>query len=186
MENLVFTRKVSKGSMFNQVYIPKEYEKMLEPGDVVEIRLIEKKAAFLSYGKDLVLSDYKKNLIKDIFAFLSKTQKPENILVVGSFLTKVIGYNDIDIILIKEDKTDTNIEKELINTFNQRFHLLIYSNNELISLIKKCPVTRTMLSNYVSYKQPDFSNEKLIDEKYLKFLLMMPEDILSIDVPADV
>ena len=34
MENVKFVHKVSRGSKFNQVYIPKENEKEFEPGEL--------------------------------------------------------------------------------------------------------------------------------------------------------
>ena len=38
----VFRKKVSKGSRFNQIYIPKYLEDEIEVGDEVEVKLIKK------------------------------------------------------------------------------------------------------------------------------------------------
>ena len=37
-----FEHKVSRGSKFNQIYIPTDKEKEFEPGDLVEVRLLKK------------------------------------------------------------------------------------------------------------------------------------------------
>src|SRR4030043_318398 len=54
MEEIVFEKKVSKGSKFNQIYIPKEIKEIVEVGDLVQVRLLEK-------HKELY---YKKNIEK--------------------------------------------------------------------------------------------------------------------------
>ena len=47
-----FKKNVSKGSRFNQVYIPKDMESLIEVGDEVEVRLV-KKSATLHYSRNL-------------------------------------------------------------------------------------------------------------------------------------
>ena len=54
----------------------------------------------------------------------------------------------------------------------------------LRTLIEKDPLTRVMLNNYVSNKKMDFDYKKKIDEKHIKFLLMMPEDLLELKLPS--
>ena len=42
MKETRFIHKISKGSRFNQIYVPLE-NKEFEPGDLVEVRLLRKK-----------------------------------------------------------------------------------------------------------------------------------------------
>jgi len=187
MEEIVFEKKVSKGSKFNQIYIPKEMERIVEVGDLVQIKLLEKHKE-LYYKNQKKLPDFKEYLIKNIFSDLQRFNEIKTIFVVGSFLYETI-YNDIDIIIIidKEKKvSEKNIENLLIKTFNQKFHVLLFSEEKLRTLIEKDPLTRIMFNNYVSNKKIDFDYKKKIDEKHIMFLLMMPEDLLELRLPSKI
>ena len=60
-----FIHNVSKGSRFNQIYIPKSVEKKFEVGDTVEVKLIKKKK--LIFTHNVTLSAFKKKLIEEVF-----------------------------------------------------------------------------------------------------------------------
>jgi len=180
-----FVHKVSKGTRFNQIYIPKEMERVFEVGDLVEIKLIEKKSK-LYYSKNLKkLGEFKERLIQEIFNSLKKFNEIKQIFVVGSFLTK-IDYNDIDLILVLKDKALTNknfkdkLNNILISKLQFRFHLLLIPENKFFELEKICPLTRNMLFYFVSDKPFEISKETILDKNHIKFLLMMPEDLLEI------
>lgn len=180
-----FVHKVSKGTRFNQIYIPKEMERVFEVGDLVEIKLIEKKSK-LYYSKNLKkLGEFKERLIQEIFNSLKKFNEIKQIFVVGSFLTK-IDYNDIDLILVLKDKALTNknfkdkLNNILISKLQFRFHLLLIPENKFFELEKICPLTRNMLFYFVSDKPFEISKETILDKNHIKFLLMMPEDLLSV------
>ena len=150
-----FEKHVSKGSKFNQIYIPKNIENLIEVGDKVEVKLIEKHTK-LNYSKDLKkLSEFKENLIKNIFSFLSNSNIKQ-IFIVGSFLTEKINYNDIDIVLISEktnNKLEHSIYEKLIEKFNLKFHLLVIEEKQLINLLKICPLTKSMFNTFISNKK---------------------------------
>ncbi len=187
MEEIVFEKKVSKGSKFNQIYIPQEMRNVVEVGDLVQIKLLEKHAE-LYYKNQKKLPEFKEYLIKKIFSELQRFSEIKTIFVVGSFLYETI-YNDIDIIIItdKEKKvSEKNIENLLIKTFNQKFHVLLFNEEKLRNLIEKDPLTRVMLNNYVSNKKIDFDYKKKIDEKHIMFLLMMPEDLLELRLSSKI
>src|SRR3989344_6685266 len=100
-----FVHSVSKGSRYNQIYLPKEVEKHFDVGDIVEVKLIEKKQELFIHK--VKLTGFKERLIKEIFEFLRKFKDIEQVLVVGSFLMEKSSYNDIDIIVLtKEEKSD--------------------------------------------------------------------------------
>jgi hypothetical protein len=78
---------------------------IFEVGDKVEVRLISKQNN-LYYSKNLTkLSEFKENLVKDIFLILSDFKQIQQPFIIGSFLTENIEFNDIDILII----TDKNI-----------------------------------------------------------------------------
>jgi hypothetical protein len=182
MEKIGFVHRVSKGSRFNQIYVPKEMEYHFQSGDLVEVTLIEKKSS-IHYSSDLIkLGEFKENLIKNIFGELRIFKKISQIFVVGSFLTQKQDYNDIDIILISEK----NIEKEactlLVDKFELKFHILSIPENKFKNLQKYCPLTRSMLFYFISNKEFKLPKETEINKGHIRFLLMMPEDILKIKV----
>jgi hypothetical protein len=177
----IFQKTVSKGSRFNQVYIPKEFNRQIEPGDVVEIRLIEKKIRLFYSNDRIILSLFKKRLIEDIFSFLLKKQI-NRVFICGSFIYKTTGYNDIDLVLITNNSKD--IQSELVDEFNQNFHIIYFSLDELFQYYKKDPTIRTMLNHSVSNVPFDFPLETVIDTELIRDRLMLPEDLLKVKLPS--
>jgi hypothetical protein len=191
MTKISFKKKVSKGSCYNQIYIPKSFEDKIQVGDLVEVKLIKKQIELHKHGKNLILSDFKLRLIKNVFSELKKYKKINLVFFVGSFLTQIYGYNDIDLVIIlKKQKNNkdskTKIHRNLVQEFNQNFHILILTEKNLIKNYQKCPVTRTMFANFISNKKIIFEKQKKIDINHIKFLLMMPEDLLKIRVNSKV
>ena len=174
-----FKHRISKGSRFNQIYIPKEMERTFKVGNLVEIRLIEKE---LFYSKNLKLGEFKEKLIKEIFSFLSQYKQIEQSYIVGSFLTSKADYNDIDIILIAK-KDIKEVHNYLTDKFNLKFHVICMTKENLEKLLRIDPLTRSMFYYCASHdKLPEFKKE--IDKKHLQFLLMMPEDLLEINTSS--
>ena len=178
-----FKRKVSKGSRFNQIYVPKNMEPFIEAGDEVEVRLV-RKFINVHYSTDLKkLPEFKEDLIKNIFSFLSNIPNVSSMFVVGSFLTEKINYNDIDVVLITsnwENNFEETVFNKLIEKFNLKFHILTIEGKKFDHLLRICPLTRAMFSKFICNNQFAVSDGKSIDERHINFLLMMPEDLLEI------
>jgi REP element-mobilizing transposase RayT len=186
MEKLKFVHKVSKGARFNQIYIPKSMELNFQAGDLVEVTLLEKSNS-VYYSKTLPkLSEFKENLIKNIFSELDKFREIRQIFIIGSFLTQKQDYNDIDIILISEKNLEKEIYKILINKFELKFHVMSIPEDNFKSLQKYCPMTRSMLYYFVSNKKFNLPKETELNQNHIKFLLMMPEDLLTINLKSRV
>ncbi|PIN81376.1 hypothetical protein COV11_02100 [Candidatus Woesearchaeota archaeon CG10_big_fil_rev_8_21_14_0_10_30_7] len=183
MQDLMFKKRVSKGTKFSQIYIPKELYESIQPGDLVEVRLIEKSTNIYVHNVKQI-SDFKKELIKKIFSFLLKF-KIKQVFVVGSFISENTDYTDIDLMLITdefEEVFEKNIYSALTEEFGLKFHLLSIKKDNLENLPKICPLTRSMFDNFVSNKKFCVTNEKIIDKNHLRMLLMMPEDLLEIEL----
>lgn len=181
----VFRRMVSKGSRFNQIYVPKDMEHVIEAGDIVEVKLL-KKHVEICYKNQEKLSSFKEYLIKNVFLTLTRFSGIKAVFVVGSFLQKTF-YNDIDLIIIADNPWkdfEKEIEKALFEEFSQRFHIILLNPDKLRELIEKDPLTRSMLSCHISNKDIDLNYRTRIDEQHIKFLLMMPEDLLEIEMPS--
>lgn len=182
MKKLKFIHKVSKGTRFNQIYIPKEMEHHFQSGDLVEVTLLEKNIS-VYYSKSLIkLSNFKEKLIRNIFFELNKFKDIRQIFIVGSFLTQKQDFNDIDIILITEKDFEREIYETLIDKFELKFHIISISEDNFKLLQKFCPMIRSMLYYFVSNKKFNLSKDIELNKNHIKFLLMMPEDILTINL----
>ena len=181
-----FVHRVSKGSKFNQIYIPREMENVFDIGDLVEVKLLEKSLKLYYSNNLLKLTEFKEKLIREIFSFLSKFKEIEQIFVVGSFLIQKIEYNDIDIIIIMDNKKlEEIVYNKLVDKFNLKFHLITITKNSFYYLKQVCPLTRSMFYYGVSNKEFEILPRKT-DKKHINFLLMMPEDLLEINVNSRV
>ncbi|MBI2142399.1 hypothetical protein HYU15_02845, partial [Candidatus Woesearchaeota archaeon] len=178
-----FQKAVSKGGRFNQIYVPKIMESLIEVGDEVEVRLVRKRA-MLHYSRGLKkLSEFKESLIKGVFSCLAENASVSHIFIVGSFLTEKISYNDIDLVLVASGRNsdfEEAIYGKLTEKFNLKFHMMVMEEKRLEHLLKVCPLTKSMFSRFICNKIVNISDEKLIDRNHIKFLLMMPHDLLEI------
>jgi len=184
METLKFIHKISKGTRFNQIYIPIEMKTIFEVGDSVEVRLIKKKTAqYIS--KNLEIGEFKKKLSAEIVNFISQLTGVEQAFLVGSFLTSV-DYKDVDVLIISEKIIEEKVYSLLTEKFGMKFHIITMPKNRFDFLIKACPLTRSMLYFFISNKKFELPKEIVIDKKHIEFLLMMPKDLLEIKLSSKV
>jgi hypothetical protein len=180
---LKFQKTVSKGTRFNQIYVPKQMDGLIEVGDEVEVRLVRKHVR-LHYAKGLnKLSAFKENLIREVFSFLGETFSPVQIFFVGSFLTEHVHYKDIDIVIIndkKQNKFDDTVYASLTERFDLNFHIISMEEKSFHRLLSACPLTRSMFSTFVGNKPMALPAEQTVDWNHVQFLLMMPQDLLEI------
>lgn len=182
MENKSFEHRVSKGSKFNQIYIPKNMEGVFEVGDVVEVRLLRKKTG-LFYSENLkFIGDFKEKIANEIFSCLRGFRELKRIFIIGSFLRNS-DYKDIDLLVVGRKSLEKKVWNSLSEKIGMNFHVIIIPDGEFIELLRIDPIIRSMLFYSVSNKKLILP-EKLVDKKHIQFLLMMPEDILRIDTDS--
>jgi len=175
-----FIHKVSKGSRFNQIYIPRGMESIFEAGDLVEVKLIKKKVE-LFYSRKIEINEFKNKLIREIISFLSRFKDIKQIFMVGSFLTKKIDYNDIDLLIISNKDLGEEIYDKLADKFSLKFHVISIQEAKFKELTETDPLTRSML--YYSVSNIKFHIPKArFDKNHIDFLLMMPKDLLKINI----
>ena len=143
-----FIHKVSKGSRFNQIYIPRGMESIFEAGDLVEVKLIKKKVE-LFYSRKIEINEFKNKLIREIISFLSRFKDIKQIFMVGSFLTKKIDYNDLWIQAgsLSSEKKYLNFGIGLIDAaiivFARKNNLKIWSlDKKLLSRLEEVEIYR--------------------------------------------
>jgi len=185
MQNVTkFIHRVSKGSRFNQIYVPKEYEQVFQEGDIVQVMLLEKRTK-LYYSKNLKkLSEFKEKLIKDIFSELSTFKEIKQVFIFGSFLTKNVDYNDIDVLVLNDKDIEETVYNSLIKKFNLKFHVIAIDDKNLKKVLEICPLVRSMLYRFVSNKPFIVQKDTRIDRNHIRFLLMLPEDLLEIELDS--
>ncbi len=180
-----FIHQISKGSKYNQIYIPQEMRGLFEPGSLVKVVLLKKKASFYSSKNLPNLGEFKESLIKKIFQILGKLHGIEQIFVVGSFLTKHTDYKDIDLLVIcNKSIIGDKISSILAEKIGISFHILAVSDSSFRNLTETCPLIRSMLYFFVSNKPLSLPKKTSLDKKHLNFLLMMPQDLLKINASS--
>lgn len=177
-----FTHTVSKGSRYNQIYVPRDLEKDFEAGDIVEVKLLKKKE-YLHYSKSLKkLNEFKEHLVREILKSICAYKEIKQAYIIGSFLTTKEEYHDIDIVIISEKEIDERVQANLTGTYSLRFHVISVKEDALAESLKHCPLTRSMFYYYVSNKKGIILPLPELNKNHIRFLLMFPEDILEIDV----
>ena len=159
-------------------------ELQFEAGDLVEVRLVKKKTSLYYSPASWSISKFKIRLIMEVFEFLSRYKEIEQIIFFGSFLTKEVQYRDIDIFIIYEKtriEIEEKIKKSLEEEFSLKFHIISATKEELEDSLEYSPLGRSMLFYCVSDKPLPQMKERKIKKDHIRFLLMMPEDLIALE-----
>lgn len=174
--------RISKGTNMDQIYLPKNRAELPTGGYVMITPLDEKpdeEEAKLFFYNVKNLEPIKIEIIKKIFHTLSKL-KPENLIVTGSFLERGFKFNDIDVLLIKEDETNAKKREEYLQTaLGIRIHLIQMSNKALLEGISSDPIYSMMLSRFVSKNRAIFNAKRRINYKILDLQLLKSRTLID-------
>jgi len=180
--------KISKGSKMDQVYIPKNRTGM-NTGEYVIItplgkRIEEgKKSVFKPYFYNLKkIEPIKLQIIEEIFSIIEKdTEKGvENIIITGSFLDPGFKFNDIDLLIINEEKVNIEILKEKIEkTIGIKAHLIFLDNKTLGLGLSTDPLYSLMLSKCLSKKRIILKIKRKINYKLLDLHLLKSKNLID-------
>ena len=179
-----FEHKVSRGSRFNQIYVPKGMERIFEAGDIVEVRLVKKKELYYSTNLDSrKIGEFKEGIIRRILSHLGEFKEIRQAFVVGSFLTQKTEYNDIDVLLITNNKfVENRAYVYLSGKIQLKFHVIAIPEERFVEILKICPMTRSMMQYFASDKEFKLPVKSEMDSNHIEFLLMMPEDLLKLNI----
>jgi hypothetical protein len=173
--------KVSKGSKMDQVYIPKN-RVGLGIGSYVVVKLLEEKETITRpyfYNTESI-EPIKLEIIAKIFQSINKITKNENIIITGSFLDAGFNFNDIDILLITEEKTKyLFIKKEIEDKIKIKLHLLILDNKTLIKGLSTDPLYQLMLSKCIAKKRLIYNIKPRINYKILDLNLLKSKTLID-------
>ena len=175
---VILTGKISKGTLMDQVYLPKERPMGFELGAPVVIKPLveEEEIKFVYYNIDR-LESVKVIIMQKIFSELNFT---DNIIITGSFLEKGFQFNDIDVILIGDKKIDAKkIEQHLKKLFDLKLHLIALDYSALLKGLETDPLYQNMLSKCVAKKKLIFRYENKINYKLLDLHLLKSKPLIE-------
>lgn len=175
--------KISRGSKMDQIYLPKN-RLGLPIGQYVSVIPLEakqrRKTKFKPYFYNLRnLEPLKLELIEKIFDIVDEIH-PENIIITGSFLQKGFKFNDIDVLIVKEEGRETNkIQKKIEELIQIKTHILILSAKTLNLGLSTDPLYILMLSRCVSKSRLIFKTKRKIDYKLLDLQLLKSKTLID-------
>jgi len=159
----------------DQIYIPKKRIGFAIGTYVVLKPLEEEKSIEKPFFYNIkYLEPIKLKIIEEIFRTIERIVKYDNIIITGSFLEEGFKFNDIDVIIVCEEKIDTNyIEKILKNRIGAEFHIISINNKALLKGLSTDPLYEAILSKCIArkrfiYKIKPRINYKLLDLHLLK------------------
>ncbi|MBI2003877.1 hypothetical protein HYS72_00230 [Candidatus Pacearchaeota archaeon] len=199
--------KISKGSKMDQVYLPKN-RASFDIGEYVIIKPLEEKSSpyekkLYFYGVEDV-NPIKIEIINKIISVINKNlENYENIIITGSFLDEGFNFNDIDVIIITQEKPKkaqkskqeqkivnflTNlpkrgqikeIEKIIKEKLKIETHIIFFNKNSFSEALKIDPIWRLMLNNCISKKRLPPITIKEIKYKYLDAQLIKSKILIE-------
>ena len=174
---VILVGKVSKGTLMDQVYIPKERPFGFEVGTHVVIKpALEEEIKLVYYNID-ELESVKITIIQKIFSELNFA---DNVIITGSFLEKGFQFNDIDVILIDDKKSDSGkIERRLNKSFGLNFHIIPLDYSALLKGLETDPLYQAMLSKYIAKKRLIFRYKNKINYKVLDLHLLKSKPLIE-------
>jgi hypothetical protein len=179
--------RVSRGSKMDQVYIPKN-RAGLAIGNYVSIKPIDinisieyaqsRKPVFYKLSN---LEKIKVMIIGELLTLiLANTKNVNNIIITGSFLNKGFSFNDLDILIIMEEKEGQDRLKKLIeSSIGINTHIILLSNKELLEGISHDPVFEMMLSRYVSLNKIIYKKKRIINYQFLDLSLLKSKPLID-------
>ena len=181
--------KISKGSNMDQIYIPKNREAGFSSGQYVLIMPLEGKLrekhefkpffyGFYGAGK---LESLKLKIISEIFDMAEKVN-PQNIIITGSFLEPGFRFNDIDILIIKEEGDKdcaARLKSGIEDALGIKIHIILLNSKTLMSGLATDPLYSLMLSKCVSKNRIIFNVKRDINYKILDLQLLKSEELID-------
>jgi len=174
--------KISKGSKMDQIYLPKN-RSGLATGQYVMITPLENKLKRREFKLNFYnlsnLEPLKIEIAEKIFNIIEEIS-PKNVIITGSFLEKGFKFNDVDILIIKEEKIDGNRLKDKIeNAIGIKTHIITLNYRTLLLGLSTDPLYSMMLSKCISTKRIIFKLNKNIDYKLLDFQLLKSKTLIE-------
>ncbi|MBI2663921.1 hypothetical protein HYX10_01100 [Candidatus Woesearchaeota archaeon] len=173
LRNMVMiTGTISKGSVMDQIYVPKIRAPGFERGVAVAITPLQGKAIAEIYRYHVQhLEPIKKIIVDEIFSYFEHV---DNVLVAGSFLEEGFEFEDIDTVVLTEKSIgNAAIKKHFKAALGIDIHLICLPLRELLKGMDRDPLFQMLLSRFVAKKRLIMpknmtKNYKLLDLQLLE------------------
>ena len=177
---MVIIAKVSRGSKMDQIYIPKNRSEF-DIGSYVVLKPLETEKVEKPYLYNIKdIEPIKLDILNEIIRVIDKAIHNENIIITGSFLDEGFNFDDIDVIIITEDKlSKDNIEKNIENKIRIKTHIIMMNNKTLIEGLSLDPLYQMMLSKCIAKKRFIYNVEPKKDYKILDLHLLKSELLID-------
>ncbi len=176
--------RVSKGTKMDQIYLPKNRHG-LSIGSYVVVKPIEtprKVEVTKPYFYNIKnLEPIKTKIAEELFREIDKSiHKYDNLIITGSFLDNGFTFNDIDVLIVSEDKINiAELSSKLEQISGIKTHLILISNKTLLAGLSTDPLYQTMLSKCIAKKRIIYKITPKIDYKLLDFHLFKSKMIID-------
>lgn len=172
----------------DQVYLPKNRAGFAIGNYVIIKPLEEKKPVERLYFYGVKnLEPVKLEIVQEVLSIIDRVfDTYENMFITGSFLDEGFHFNDIDVIIVTDDKLSPDtIRKDIERKTGITGHIVVLNNKELIKGLETDPLYQMMLSRCITkkrfvYKKKHEINYKLLDLHLLKSKTLLDNsDVLS-------
>jgi|SRR3989344_1169590 len=168
--------KISKGTKMDQIYIPKN-RPGFHTGEYVKIIPVNERPKDNYYVYNIKeVPPIKIEIAKQIFQIIESMINYDNIIITGSFLDENFKFNDIDIIIITENKKE--IEKSIKEKLKIEVHTILFNQSLLIEALKIDPKWRLMLSRCISKKRIAPLPQRKLKYRYLDVQLIESKTLM--------
>ncbi len=174
--------KISKGTKMDQIYIPKNRHGF-GIGQHVVITPLDgagtvEKPFFYNIKQ---IEPIKMIIIERILTLIDKmVDKYDNVILTGSFLEKGFQFNDIDIIIISEQKKDVmKLNRKIEELSGISPHVIQLDGETLLIGLSTDPLYQSMLSRCISKKRILNKIKRRIDYKLLDLHLLKSRVVID-------
>jgi|SRR3989344_1271892 len=174
LRNMEIVSRISRGSKMDQIYIPKNRHGFNIGSYVIikplEENVIAEKPYFYNVNH---IEPIKLETINEIIKVIDKNCNYDNVIFTGSFVDNGFKFNDIDILLISQNKLDVEHVKDAIeNKTGIKIHIIQLTNQDLMKGLSTDPLYQMMLSKCISKKRFIYNVKNEINYKVLDLHLL--------------
>ncbi len=170
--------KISKGTVMDQIYVPKVRAPGFERGAIVAITPLQSKAVTGIYCHQVQrLEPIKKIIVDEIFNYF---EHADNVLVAGSFLEEGFGFEDVDAVVLTEKSVDNAaIKTHFKAALGIDIHVICLPLKELLKGLGSDPLFKMLLSRFVAKKRIILPKKRTIKHKLLDLQLLESKALID-------
>ena len=180
---MVMISRISKGTLMDQIYIPKLRAPGLEVGTTVLVEPALQKLAVkpkLHYYNLAHLEPIKVTILERIFEYFERLREVDNVMVAGSFLDPGFKFEDVDVVAVSDKRIDGNrIENDISAALGLNVQVVVIGFKALLKGISTDPLFQMLVSRFVSEKRVIFKTKRKLNYKLLDLHLFKSKSMFD-------